>query len=182
MTEQQLMFNDKELELIKSVFAENEPLLLAIRKLFFGADLSDDEKDMIKSSFSNPEVKTVFRKKVYGLNNLETPVGQLSDFWLGAEKQIFGASKDTIKQALESKKRILSMFEKCFQLLDNPDGEKVSIEYNYEEDDELGIGMITRNLFMMAIENALLTIKVISGEKKETLEQTIERLKKDSSR
>jgi len=178
----ELMYNDKEIELLKATFAENDFLLLAIRKLFFGSEITDEQKKVIVATFKSEEVRAVLQRKVYGLNNLDTPIGQLSDFWLGAEKQIFGASKETILQSVSSKALVLSMFEKAFALLTNPDGEKVNIKYVLEEDDELGIKLIARNMYMQAIETSLLTIKTIAGQKSESLAETIARLKQDSSK
>lgn len=179
-----LMYTDKEIDLIKSVFSENEFLMLAIRKLFFGAEVTAEEKDLIVKTFKGKEIKEVFRKKVYGLNNFSTPVGQISDFWMGAEMQIFGASRDTVLQVVESKGLVLEMFEQAFDLLDNPDGKRVSIQYdpNSVAIDPLGVKLIARNLYMKAIETALLTVLSIAGLKTETTAQTLERLQKDSSK
>lgn len=181
--ENKLMYTNKDIELIKSVFAENDALMLAIRKLFFGASINEDEKKAIVEAFASQEVRDVFQRKVYGLNNFDTPIGQLSDFWLGAETQVFGASRDTIYQTVESKKLVLSMFEKAFKLLQNPDGEKVDItSFPDVIADELQVGLIARNLYMKAIETSLLTIKSIAGIKGETMEQTLKRLEADSSK
>ena len=181
--ENQLMFNDKEIALIKSTFAENDVLLVAVRKLFFGQDITSDEKKMIKSAFSSDEVVNALRRKVYGLNSFETPIGQLSDFWLGVESQIFGASRDTVYQAVMSKEMVLDMFTKAFNLLTNPDGEKVSVELSINLDtDPLGVKIIARNLYMKAIETGLLGVKTIAGIKTESTEDAIKRLSKDSAR
>lgn len=182
MTEQ-LMYSEKDIQTIKSVFTENDVLLVAIRKLFFGATLTGEEKDMIRSAFSNSAVVEAFRRKVYSINNLGTPIGQLSDFWLGTESQVFGSNPDTIKQALLSKELVLQMFTKSFDLLTNVDGEQVSVDVVVDtENDPLGIKLIARNLYMKAIETALLAMKTIAGTKTETAEQAIKRLTKDSSK
>jgi len=183
-----LMYNDRELLLIKSVFAENEELLKSVRKLMFGSKVSLKEIEAIKSSFSNPDVVDAVKHKVYGLNNLETPIGQLSDFWMGAETQIFGASRDTIYQAVAVKEKVLEMFEKAFALLTNPDGEKVNLEVKSilnkprAEIDELQIDLIARNLFMKAIDSGLFAIMTIAGKKDETLEDVLNRLSKNSNK
>lgn len=179
---QPLMYSDKDIELIKATFSENDVLLQAIRKLFFGVEISTSEKKMVKDTFSSDELVEVVRRKVYGLNNFDTPVGQLSDFWLGAESQVFGASPIAIEQTLKSKSQVLSMFEQAFKLLKDPSGEKVSIEVLPFEEDELGINIIARNLYMKAIETSLLTMKTIAGMKNETLEQTLGRLQQDSTK
>lgn len=177
-----LIYADNEIELIKEIFADNEFLLVAVRKLFFGVDISESEKKLIKTTFAKDEVVKLLQRKVFSLNNYETPVGQLSDFWLGVESQIFGASKETIKQAVESKKKVYAMFVKAFDLLKNPDGEKVDISIENMEIDELGINLLARNLYMMGIENGLNAMNIIAGKKEETLEQTLQRIRVDSAK
>ena len=180
---EKLMYTNKDIDIIKSTFAENDELLIMIRKLFFGGKITADEKKIIKSAFSNPEVIEVFRRKVYGVNNFDTPVGQLSDFWLGAESQMFGASRDTIYQAVMSKDVVLNMFTKAFNLLTNPDGERVSITVlNDLQADPLGVQLIARNLYMKAIESALHALKVIAGVKTETADEAVKRLQADSTK
>lgn len=183
-----LMYNDRELLLLKSTFAENEELLKAVRKLMFGAKVSLKEKESIESAFSDPDVIAAVKHKVYGLNNLETPIGQLSDFWMGAETQIFGASRDTIYQAVAVKEKVLKMFETAFALLTNPEGEKISLKVESildkprSEIDELQIDLIARNLFMKAIDGGLFNIMTIAGKKEETLEDVLSRLSKNSNK
>ena len=111
---EKLMYSNKDIDLIKSTFAENDELLVMVRKLFFGGKLTAEEKKTVTTAFSNPDVVEVLRRKVYGVNNFETPIGQLSDFWLGVESQIFGATRDTVYQAIMSKELVLSMFTKAF--------------------------------------------------------------------
>lgn len=177
-----LMYGERDIELLKQVFAENEYLLQTLRKLFFGYELSQEDKDLVIQTFKSQEVRDVLRHKIYGLNNVNTPIGQVSDFWLNTESQVFGQSKDTIKQAIQSKKIILGMFEKSMELLTNPDGEKVDVSFNPDTCDELGIDLIARNIYMKSVENALLGIKTIAGQKTESVEQTMKRLKKDSAK
>lgn len=176
------MYNEKELELLKSVFAENEELLILMRKLFFGVDISEKDKEIIKSTFKNKELIRAVKHKIYGLNDFDTPIGQLSDFWMGAESQVFGQSKETIEQTVKSKEMIFSMFEQAMGLLTDPSGEKVDISLKSFEEDELQISLIARNLYMKAIDSGLLQIFLIAGKKEETIEETMKRLTKDSAK
>lgn len=180
---QDLMYSNKDIDLIKAVFSDNDALLISIRKLFFGYEITGEEKKNIITNFTNPEAIEVLRRKVYSTDNVNTPVGQLSDFWLGVESQIFGASRDTVYQALLSKEFVLDMFEKGFNLLKNPDGEKVNTDVKVSiETDPLGVKIIARNLYLKAIETALHTIKVIAGTKTETTAEAIKRLQSDSAK
>jgi hypothetical protein len=181
--ETKLSYNEAELSMLKSIFSGNEELLIIIRKLFFGITLSENDKDTIKKTFQNPASREVLRKKVYGLDDYDTPIGQISDFWMGIEQQLFGAPVDTITQAVESKKLVLEMFRKAFLLLENPDGEKVDVSIIPSiQEDPLQVGMIARCLYMKAIETSLTNIKVIAGAKEESIEQAMKRLLKNSAK
>lgn len=179
-----LMYSDSDIELIKATFAENDYLIIAVRKLFFGAELTQEEKNSIKEAFKDPKVIEVLRRKIYPVFNAETPVGQISDPWIGVEEQIFGASRDTISQAINSKAVAISMFEQAFNSLKNPDGEQVSIKFDplSLNADELAINLIARNLYMKGVETGLLGVKMIAGKKDESIEQTLARLQQDSSK
>lgn len=184
MAEQKpLMYSEKDIEVIKGTFCENEALLVLLRKLFFGKNLTQEEKDLIKSTFANPEVVEVLRRKVYPVQDFDRGLMSFNDFWLDAETQIFGSHRDTIYQTIESKKLIKGMLAKAFNLLTNPDGEKVDIEYDpVIEADPLGIKLIARNLYIRAIQTALITVHLIAGKKDETPEQAAKRLMQDSSK
>lgn len=180
----ELMYSEKDIKVIKEKFAENDALLKIVRKLFFGADISEAEKKTIVDSFDDETIE-VLRRKIYSTKSFEVPIGQVSDFWLGVETQIFGASRDTIVQSIESKAKVEKMFKTAFDLLKNPDGEKVSLEYKPEVSllsDPLQTSLIARNLYMKAIETALFTVKTIAGQKDETPEQALKRLKQDSAK
>lgn len=176
------MYSDNDIDLIKATFAENDFLIIAVRKLFFGAKLTEEEQKSIKQAFKEPKVIEVVRRKIYPVFNPETPVGQLSDPWLGVEEQIFGASRDTIVQAINSKAIAMAMFEQAFNSITG--GKQVSIEFNPASivADELAVNLIARNLYMKAIETGLTGIKMIAGKKDETLEQTLKRLTQDSAK
>jgi len=177
-----LMYSNNDIDLIKATFAENDFLLIAVRKLFFGSKLTEEEQSSINAAFKDPKVLEVLRRKIYPVFNAETPVGQISDPWLGVEEQIFGASRDTIIQAVNSKAVAMSMFEQAFKSVYG--GEQVSIEYNPASivADELGVNLIARNLYMKGVETGLTGVKMIAGKKDETLEQTLKRLTQDSSK
>lgn len=176
------MYSENEIETIKKIFAENDYLLIAVRKLFFGADLTDEEKKVVKSTFKDAKVKEIFRKKFYGELNLDTPIGQVSDFWMGAEMQVFGATRDTIYQSVQSKTMIMELFRKAFDLLDNPDGEKIKLDVLTIEADPLQVSLLARNLYLKAVETALFTVKTIAGQKEESIEQAMKRLQQDSAK
>jgi len=54
-----LMYSDNDINLIKAVFAENDFLIIAVRKLFFGAKLTEEEQASIDAAFKDPKVLEV---------------------------------------------------------------------------------------------------------------------------
>jgi len=112
--ENQFFYTDYELELIKSTFADNEPLLKLMRKVFVPRYL-DTAADI-------------------------------------------GGLKDDV-----------NMFPE-FDVTKYPSIEQAQISFQ------------ARMLMLNHTENSLLRLKVLAGEKKETVEQTKARLVKDSSK
>lgn len=180
----ELMYSENDIKIIKGLFADNDYLLKLLRRLFFGDELTEQEKKIITDTFKDEASIEVLRRKVYSTKNYDTQIGHVSDFWMGAESQIFGASRDTIAQAVESKSIVEEMFKKAFNLLKDPNGQKVNLEYNPISlmSDPLQTGLIARNLYMKAIETALFTVKTIAGQKDETPEQALKRLNQDSTK
>lgn len=174
---------EKEIELLRRTFKDNEDLLKKMRALFFGFSLSDEDKKVIKNTFASEELKVLVRKSIFPILNPDVPIGQVADFWLGTEQNVFGQMKDTIYQAVNSKQDVLDMLKIAMKLLDDPDGEKISLEYKpsmYLEDD-LQINLLARNLYIRTIESGLLIIKNIADTKEETPAQKAKRLKADSA-
>lgn len=178
----QLPVSEKEADLLKATFKDNESLLKTLRSLFFGFDTTKAEKKLIKETFSDPELKLAIRKKMYPVLSNDVPIGQVADFWMGVDQQIFGQHKDTIYQAVNTKEEVLTMLKKAMNLLDNPDGEKIDLEYTakkYQLDD-FQINLLARNLYIKTIETGLLFIKMTADQNIETPEQLEKRVKKDS--
>ena len=177
-----LTVSDSEIALIKKTFAENDDLVIALRALFFGLQLTDSERKIIQSTFDgNDALKRVIRKRFLPTVSRENPIGVVTDVWLGVETQIFGVPQDTIFQAIKSKELVISMVKTALNLMDNIDGEKVNVEYdpNGLLTDPYGLKLLARNQFVRHIETQLSWLYVIAGQSNETPDQ---RAKADGNR
>ena len=157
--------NEKEADLLKATFKDNEYLLKVLRSLFFGFDVKEEDKEIIKK-FS-PELKEAIRKKIYPLLSNEVPIGQVADFWMGTEQNVFGQSKDSVFQAIASKTETLNMLNRAMELMNNPDGDKIDLSFKHNLVDELGINLLSRNLYIRTIETGLNFIKLLAEQKSE---------------
>lgn len=186
-TKRKLSITEQEIEALKSAFADNEFLLKAVRKLFLGWDITEEEASLIKSTFSDDFVFSAFRKKIYPILDKESPIGELSDYWFGTETEITDKSPDTIRQIVESKDIVRNWLENAFELLKNPSGTKIDVSFNPKEagkakGDTFQINLLARNKFIRTVETGLTMIKVIAGQKTESVEQAKKRLEQDSSK
>lgn len=171
-----------EVEVLKSAFKDNEPLLKLMRSLFFGFSLSKAEKETIKKSFANIQLRDAVRKKIYPIMDKDTPIGFEGDFWAGSEKQIQGQHQDSIFQTVMAKKSVLEMFTQALALLEDPYGKQ--IDFSYEPDnklDPLQVKLLARSLYYQTIISALTMIKVtVQMKENETPQEAAKRIQADS--
>jgi hypothetical protein len=182
--EKTLPVSEQEAELLKVAFKDNESLLKLVRALFFGFELSADEKMRIKSSFANEQLREALRKKIFPVLSKDSPIGQITDAWMGIESNVFGQPKDTIYQAVQSKQVVLEMLDKAMNLLSNPDGEPMDLKYNPNEYliDGLQIKLLARNFYMKTVETALHFINQFANQAVVKPEEVKERRAKNSNK
>lgn len=172
---------EMENELLKNTFKGNDHLLKVLRNLFFGFDVKPEEKELIKSTFTNEALRGAVRRKFYSQTGDECEIGQIADFWVGIpEDKIVGMSPDAIAQLVEPRINFLKMAGVAMALLENPNGKKVNLNYDPKKDDEFRIGLLSRNKFMNSIEGGLNMIKMVA-EMKELSPYQMEQLRKKNS-
>jgi hypothetical protein len=171
--------------LIKQVFGKHPNLVQLMQSLFLGFELTSDEKELIKSTFTNDELFEAIRRRIAPRLERDTIVGQQSDEWAGLETDIYGSHPDKIYQAVHYKKEAIAMANKAVALLRNPDGEQIDISFDPDSkiNDPLQIKLLARNMYIKMIQNQLSTIWIISEQKEgENPQQTAERILKDSAK
>lgn len=184
MEQKTLPVSEQEAELLRISFKDNESLLKLVRALFFGFELSPDEKMLIKSSFANEQLREALKKKIFPVLSKDSPIGQITDAWMGIESNVFGQAKDTIYQAVHSKQRVLEMLDKAMLLLENPDGEQMDLKYNpkLQSLDDLQITLLARNFYMKTVETALHFINQFANQVVVKPEEVKERRAKNSNK
>lgn len=174
-------------ELLRETFKGNEDLLKAIRGLFFGFVMTEQEKALVRTTFANnPQLKIAVQFKIYQKLSKEAPIGANPDFWVGTEQQIVGMHPEVVQQILQSKERCLERLEKAMTLLDDPDAFRVEHVADYSPksvvNDLSGVELISRNLYVQAIENGLSYIKIIASMSDEDMKKVKESREKDSTK
>ena len=178
-----MRINEKELEVIKRVFAENEPLLIQVRNLLFGMTLTEEEKKNIVANFKDSEIRRIIRKFIIPEFDADIPVGFSTDVWMSSVDGIKSNSPEALQPIFASQMKWIEMMETALKLLENPDGEKVNLRvFTGLDPSEMYIQILARNNFVSIIERSLVQIKTWAGLKSETPQMTKERLLKDSSK
>lgn len=177
--------NEEEVDALRTAFKGNEEALKIIRALFLGFEVTDQEKGVIRKLFTdNDLLYKAVRNKFYKEAEKDAPIGQNSDFWAGTERNLVGQPTQTIEQVVKSKLRAKDMIMRSLELLKDPNGPQISIslgEHNLDTSiDPLGITLITRNLYLQAVESGVNFIKLVAETDKE--KKSEEEKKKDSAK
>ena len=81
MNEKKMRFSDEELTLIKSIFAENDEVLLALRKHFLQMPLDVIDQSILEKIKSDTRVLSVVRKTFLPALEPNAPIYQIVDLW-----------------------------------------------------------------------------------------------------
>lgn len=184
--DQKFIFSDVELELIKNTFAENDELLYAIRNVLLQFELSDAQKQMIKSQVT-PEVYTILRKRILPTPDGSFPLTQLPSIWTTITSDIKTRSVEDMEHLLSAKLTEVAYLEQQFAVLTNLDApQPIKLSEMNEllgKSKEEAYVQMTAYLFLLGyVDPSLNFIKSIAGEKVETLEEQKKRLDRDSNK
>ena len=173
--------NEHEVAIIKRTFKDNDELLQSMRAVMLNLEPSEADKKLVSDTFAdNPELFTLIYKRFLPALSKDTPIGQASDVWLGAEQMIFGQSESAIYQAIEYKERSIDMTRKALEALKDAATIDVDVVFSAKKflNDPWGINLLARNQFIRHVESQLLFLKLIAGQP----EAKPETAKKNSSK
>ncbi len=184
----QSTYTDKEYDLIATLFADNEKLLMALRKHFLQGELTEAEQSLIKGFASKPDAMVLLRKTLIPEINPEAPVGQLVDLWISID------TKNKLAEDAHLEMKAKRIFEKYlyqqFEILES--GETISkyialenLIYDGVKNSETAfIDMQARNTLLQHIDGLFhfLMRTAVQTETKLTAEGMSEKLKKDSNK
>lgn len=180
----------EEIKLFKEYFSGQEGLLKSIRSLLIGLDVSDADKERIKSIFAKKEVRDIVRRRIYQLDTDDVPLGAMNDLWMGLDSKIQGASPDAVIQAIIVRKNLVDLFTNIDSYLQDPFQPKIDLKITQEAIEvanadkvmEIACDIIARNMYIKAVDMVLAIIHNLTQNKEETPDEAVKRIKKDSTR
>lgn len=182
-----LMFSDAEFSLIKSVFSDNEELLYGVRNVLLQFPLSELQRNLVRSSM-NPEVLAVIKKRAGVEMDPETPLFGLGDLYQTLNQDLKVKSPEEMAPLFEAKQLEIDYFEQQFSVLGDIDGARKqeivldNLKHLVKDAYQSYVQTTARNFILAHVDSTLSQLKMLAGQKAETVEQTKERLKKDSNK
>lgn len=181
--------SDDELSTLKGTFAENDELIYAVRKAMFFVDLTAEDKKYLKL-VGNPDTAHVLRKMLIPFISTDVPLGQNVDLWMTIEG-IKDMDEWHIYNQMQGRIHLINMLnsglenvqtlgksEPYISVMDyNPDTKTPRAEFEQEV-----AKLVARNTYISHVEAMLNQARTLAGKKSETVEQTKERLARNSSK
>lgn len=183
---QKMRFTDKELSIIKNTFSDNEDAVKVIRKVFLQMPLSAlDEAIAINTFKGKDELNAVVRKTFLPTLDGEAPIFQVVDLWATIDLKDKTLAECIL--SFKSRELLISYIDQQLNKLSDLSTEETikfadMIDFNDKLVEEAYINMVTRNTLINHVEQQLSQFTILAGEKTETVEQTKERLFKNSSK
>ena len=179
-----MRFNEQDLLLIKNLFKGNEPLLYALRKVFFQVELTEEDLTILKPIIISEEALKVLNKTYYPEIDLKAPFGQVIDLWLTIDskdkdpEEVYNALlvRDRLMQLIQSGLKRLKGEETTLEKIVDfkPDFDKCALD-NYVE-------YTARNALISHTEMQLTQLLSLANRTEESVEELQARFKKNSAK
>lgn len=180
--DQKMRFIGSELSLMKSLFAENESLLFTFRKFLLGFELNEGEKNglkMLQGGAGYALMKKMFLPEI----DPSAPLFQLVDMTMGLNIDFKGNPEANAQPFIEAKLIEENYLKERFATLQTTLSPVTTLKELARLDSENAyVNIIARNYLLSYIDSSFQQIVFLAGKKEETVEETIERLQKNSNK
>lgn len=182
MKDKKMRYSDVELSKIKGLFAENEPLLLALRKFFLQLPLSEEENTTLDIIRKDDLAMSVMRKAFLPIIDGDAPLGQIIDLWMTVSLQ--GKDSQQVLNEVVARDLLIKYLDQQLSLLGGSKKGKMMLDemIDFKDGDTAYQKLVARNTIVNHVEMQLNSFEVLAGQKNETIEETMARLQKDSAK
>jgi len=181
--EQTMRYTDEELDLIKSTFKDNLPLLKAIRKIFLQMRISESEEVIVKKKIKG-DVLALVRKCFLPTLDGDAPINQVIDLWVTLD--IRNLPAPDAYHLLKAREIIIDYLDQQLNSF-NEGGVDIDIKFNklstlVNNPDTAIINLTARNTIVLHIENSINQLYILANQKELTKEEQKELDKKNSTK
>lgn len=172
--------NETDKGLLASVFKDRTDLLMSVRDLLMGFELSEPQKNDIAANIKTPEIKAVLRKLFLPELVKGMPVGQDFDLW--KTQDIAQATELNYEIVWKTKNIFLQLVNQSLhKLLEDVNAEPVSLDPTPETTKDFTI-ISARNNYIDFVAGTLRQIVVLANQTNESVDEAVARIKKNSSK
>lgn len=171
-------YTDDELNLLKTVFAENLPLVKIIRKVMLQLPMSEAEEVQWRKTFASKPLCALMRKMFLPTIDGDAPINQIIDLWMTVNLE--NKLPDEEKSLINSREMVIQYLDAQLKEL----GGDVKVDHKpLDNFDVLNPDQLrARNTIIGHVENQLREIYGLAGYVSETPEETLKRLSQNSSK
>jgi len=185
-TKEQVMFlSDDELQLVKNTFAENDDLLKVLRKHFLQMKMTEWEQEIVKT-IKGDVLKVVSKVFLPTLELENVPIGQEMDVYLMQCNSIIEGQMSATEAIanIKARKKVFNYMDQSLKVLGGEDVENkiVFADWLNADGQALYENYIARNMIAVQIKNQLIKLKLLAGQKNETMEETLKKLNQNSNK
>lgn len=189
---QTMRFSADELGLIKGLFAGNDDLLFAVRNVMYQFPVSDGDREILKGAL-NDKVLALLKKVFVPELDPDAPIFQLTHMGLSLGADVKTLSPEGAWPFIRAKEIEVKYLEQQLQALKDIGagagrGPQIVLENLIKLDasstnaDDAYVNVTAWNYLLSFIDSHIQQMKFLAGLKSESVEQTLERLQKDSSK
>lgn len=184
-----MRFSDSELGLFKGLFSDNEEMLFLVRKLMLQFELNQVERQILGKAMTK-ECYALMRKLFLPQLEADAPMFQLTDMHLGLNTDWKDLTPQSAAPMLLAKELEIDYIAQQLAVLKDLDfrlekiklAELVKRRQKTEEEEDVFARITARNYLLSYIDSNMQQARFLAGLKQETVEQTKQRLAKDSNK
>lgn len=184
---QKMRYTDEELGLLKAVFAEDNDKLYIIRKVMFQFPLTEAEKSALQAFMTEP-VFAILRKTFLPYPDPDAPLFQIAHLNLALGADTKTLSPDGAWPFFKAKELEIAYLEQQVKALNGESEQKIvlsdltDLNHPKTQREQVWVNVTAWNWILSFVDSNIQQIKFLAGLKHETVEQTLVRLRTDSSK
>lgn len=186
--DQKMRYNDAELSLMKNTFADNDDLLFAVRKSLLGYELDKTEKKLVKGAMS-PETHAILEKTFLPFVDVDAPLFQLTDLYMTLANDMKTLGVEAMAPLIQAKRLEIDYMRQELDVLKDVDAPvnrafllSELVDLGGKSDDQAFVDITARNYLLSWIDSNIQQIKFLAGKKEESVQETLDRLQKNSAK
>jgi hypothetical protein len=166
-------FTEQHKSIVRGTFRDEWHTLTILRDLFFGIQLTEFEKGVVKNL--SPEVKSILSMMMRSVIDKNTPIGDSKDAW--SQLDLRGLDLEKQKQEIAVRETLDIMLVKAIKLLEDPNGDKPFSTLQLDP-----VFIMARADFINITENKLRLLHSLAYSVEETPEATKKKIQQNSSK